>query len=461
MKRLIYITLCVVASLVGVSASAQMRTSYFMKGSYFRTELNPALAPTRGYIAIPFVGGMGLNMTNNFLSVDNFFYKNGNEVVTALHESVSADKFLGRLPQTGLLGLNLDMNFLGVGFHTKKSFWNFGINLRTHNDITISKDIFKVLKSLGNGHYNLDNTSFSSTSYAEVYLGNARKIVDFKFGTLSAGAKVKFLVGLMNASSEIDQMYADITSDGVTAHMRGSLRANGLMFDASKVVAGAEFSDDVICDDINKVLGNFKNFGAAIDLGAELTLFEERLRVSAAVVDLGFIKWSAKSHVEAETFADFYFNGINLDTEEADSDGNADIYMKDSNGKGYSTRLNCSLNLGAEYNVLNDRIGFGLLSHTEFRHKKSFSELTASVNFRPVNWISATVSHTLLSRNRLGIWGFALNIHPAGINIFAGADYIPMKMVKWEDIPVPYNMRSLNLYMGLGFNLGRAKYAKK
>jgi hypothetical protein len=432
-----------------------------MEGSYFRTELNPALAPSRGYVALPVIGGMGLNLTNNFLSVDNFFYKNGDEVVTALHESVSADKFLGRLPQTGVFGLNLNANIVGVGFHTKKSFWNFGINLRTHNDITMSKDIFKVLKSLGNGHYNLDNTSFSSTSYAEVYLGNARKIVDFKFGTLSAGARVKFLMGILNASSEIDQMYADITADAIRGQMRGSLRASGLIFDNSKVVAGEKLSDDIIFEDASQMFDNLNNFGAAIDLGAELTLLNERLRVSAAVTDLGFIKWSPTSHVEAETFADFYFNGVNLDTEKADSDGKADIYMKDTKSGGYSTRLNCSLNLGAEYNVLNDHIGFGLLSHTEFRHKKSFSELTASVNFRPANWFSATVSHTLLCRNKLGVWGFALNLHPAAINIFVGADYIPMKMVKYKEISVPYNMKSFNLYMGLGFNLGRAKYAKK
>lgn len=457
MKRFIYILLCVAASLLSVNASAQLRSSYFMEGTYFRTELNPALVPTRGYVAIPFISGLGMSMDNNFLSVNNFFYKNGDELVTALHESVSADKFLGRLPQTGLLGLNMNINVLGAGFYHKKSFWNFGVNLRSHNDITMSKDVFKVLKTLGNGHYDLNNTSFSSTSYAEVYVGHSRKIIDLKIGKLTAGAKVKFLIGLLNASSDVEQMYADITSENITGYMRGSLRASGLLFDASQAVAGEKITDDVICSDAGKVLGNLNNFGAAIDLGAELTLLGDRLRVSAAVVDLGFIKWSAKSYIEAVTHANFHFNGVNLDTGEADTDGEADIYMMDTKGKGYATRLNCSLNLGAEYNILNDMIGFGLLSHTEFRQNKSFSELTASVNFRPLDWISATVSHTLLSRNRLGIFGFALNVHPKGINLFLGADYIPTRMATWDDIPVPYSMKSFNVYMGLGFNLGKAK----
>ena len=457
MRRLIYLTLCVVASMIGIEASAQMRSAYFMEGSYFRNELNPALAPTRGYIALPIMGGIGVNMNNNFMSVNNFFYKNGNEVVTALHESISADKFLGRLPKTGKLAVNLNTNILGTGFYTKKSYWNFGINLRSNNELTISKDIFKVLKSLGNGYYNLNNTSLSSTTYTELYIGNTRKIVDFSFGTLTAGAKLKFLMGLMNLSTDMDQIYANISSETVEGHLQGAIRANGLIFDPSKVVTGDEFSDEIINNDINEILKNISNFGAAIDLGAELSLLDERLRVSAAITDLGFIKWSPKTHVEAETIADFYFNGVDFNTGEADSDSKADIYMKKVKDAGYSTRLNCSLNLGAEYNVLNDCIGFGLLSHTDFGQKATISELTASVNFRPINWFSATVSHTLLNRNRFGIWGFALNLHPTGFNFFIGADYLPMKMVKYGNIPIPYSMKSLSLYMGIGFNIGNAK----
>ena len=458
MRRLIYLVLCVAASMFAVNTSAQMHSSYFMEGSYFRNELNPALAPTRGYVALPIMGGIGMDMNNNFLSVNNFFYKNGSEVVTALHESVSADKFLSRLPNTGKFAVNLNTNILGVGFHTKKSYWNFGVNLRSNNELTMSKDIFKVLKSLGNGYYDLNKTAFSSTSYTELYVGNTRKVMDFSFGTLTAGAKVKFLVGLMNVSTEMDQMYANISSDKVTGHLQGSIRANGLIFDPSEVVAGEKFSDKVINDDVAEILSNFNNFGAAIDFGAELTLLDERLRVSAAVTDLGFIKWSDKTHVEAETRADFYFNGVNFDTGKADSNGEGDIYMKDVKNGGYTTRVNCSLNLGAEYNVLDDRIGFGLLSHTDFGQKSTISELTASVNLRPINWFSATVSHTLFNRNRLGVFGFALNLHPTGFNFFIGADYIPLKMVKLEEALIPYNMKSLNLYMGIGFNLGKAKY---
>lgn len=457
MKRLIYITLCVVASMIGAKASAQMLSSYFMEGSYFRNELNPALAPTRGYVALPVMSGVGVDLKNNYLSVGNFYFKNGDEVVTALHESVSADKFLRRLPNTGKTAVNANVNILGVGFHTKRSFWNFGINLRTNNDFALSKDVFKVLKSLGNGYYDLKKTSLSSNTYTELYVGNSRKVVDLGYGTLTAGAKLKVLVGLMNISAQFDKMYADVSADNVSGHMQGSIRANGLIFNPPTVETGDELWDEIIQEDVSAMLKNFNNFGVGVDLGVEMTLLDEHLRVSAAITDLGFIKWSVDTHIEAETYADFYFKGVNFETGEADSAAEANIYLKDVTDGGYATRLNCGFNLGAEYNVLEDRIGFGLLSHTEFCQTATISELTASVNFRPAGWFSATVSHTLFNRNRLGVFGFALNLHPAGFNFFVGADYLPLKMVTYNDIPVPYNAKSLNLHMGIGFNLGKAK----
>jgi hypothetical protein len=35
-----------------------------------------------------------------------------------------------------------------------------------------------------------------------------------------------------------------------------------------------------------------------------------------------------------------------------------------------------------------------------------------------------------------------------------------MKYVKYQNIAVPYNAKSLNLYLGLGFNLGKGKDGK-
>ena len=42
-----------------LSANAQfLRTSYFMEGTHYRQQLNPALTPTKGYFNLPVIGAV-------------------------------------------------------------------------------------------------------------------------------------------------------------------------------------------------------------------------------------------------------------------------------------------------------------------------------------------------------------------------------------------------------------------
>lgn len=426
-----------------------------MEGSYFRTELNPALAPTRGYIALPGMSGVGLNIENNFLSVDNLFYKRDNEVVTALSGKVSADEFLGKLPELGKIDINANINILGVGFYAKRMFWNFGINMRSQSDIAISKDLFTALKTFGNGTYDLSQTSVSSNNYLEVYLGSSFPVCKF----INVGVKAKFLVGLMNASATFDELYADVRPEAVRARLRGVMRLSSPLINAGTVVSGSELTTDMI--DTDGVMKRIKSYGAAIDLGTEIRLLDDHLRVSAAVTDLGFIKWSNTGAAAGNVTAHADFDGINFSNSDDEAFAGDFEAAMGATPESYSTMLRCALNVGVEYAILRNRISFGLLSHTEFCNTMKYTELTASVNLRPLNWLSATVSHTFLNHNKLGVLGFALNLHPAGLNIFVGADYIGMNWVRYESMPVPYDMKSVNVYAGIGFNFGRPKHLKE
>ena len=171
MKRVLILLVGLIA-LVGIeNVSAQSRNSYFMEGSYFRNDMNPALAPTRGYIALPAMSGLGINMSQNFLSVDNLFYQRDGQVVTAFHESVSADEFLSKLPSQGKFAMDAKVNVLGLGFYVKRMFWTFGVNTNISADMAMSMDAFKALKTLGNGTYDLGDTALEANAYMDAYLG--------------------------------------------------------------------------------------------------------------------------------------------------------------------------------------------------------------------------------------------------------------------------------------------------
>lgn len=463
MKR-VFILLVGLITLVGIdNVSAQSRNSYFMEGSYFRNDLNPALAPTRGYVALPAISGFGLNVSNNFLSVDNFIYQRDGQLVTALHESVSSEEFFGKLPSEGKLAIDTKVNLFGVGFYVKKMFWTFGVNTNISADMAMSMDMFKAVKTLGNGVYDLGNTAIEANAYMDAYLGTSFRVHD----NVSIGVKVKLLMGIATLDAQFSQLKANVSPDVVAAEMNGAWRANGFFLDNSGLT-GSDFDiEDAFIEDPAAMLGNFKNYGLAFDLGAEVRLLDDQLKLSAAVTDLGFIKWRPNSHLSGGVTGDFSFAGVNIEDPEMDALGNFEMSVNDkSENLGYKTSVNTSLNIGAEYNILNNHIAFGVLSHTKFCRTMTYSELTASVNFRPTNWISATISHTFMNKNRPGIFGFALNIHPRAINIYAGLDFIGTKWVNGPaiegvQIPLPRNMKSVNAYIGIGFNMGRPKFMKE
>lgn len=476
MKK-IAILLVAAFALLGVNTSnAQSRTSYFMEGSYFRTEFNPALTPTRGYILIPGLSGVNLNLGTNFLSFDNFIYKRNDEYVTFLHRDVTTEQFLGQLPSNLKTTVNANVNLLGLGFYTKKMFWNFGANLRCDNNLVLSPELFKAVKSLGTGKHDLGATSFNANYYVEAYGGVSFPLLSW----LTVGVKGKLLIGLLNAKASFDNLYLSINDDKIEANLDGSWRASCPVIDNQRVVNGEDVAlTDLLKFDPNVIMNNLKSYGAAIDFGVEMRFLNNHLKVSAAVTDLGFINWSDASQLGGKVSGGFVYTGANVTLDGVNQDelirpleGNDklinfdDVLHKGKYEKYPATRLTCSINAGVEYNMLKNKIALGVFSQTKVLNTSTksvpYSEITASVNLRPLNWVSATVSHTLLSGNNAGIFGAAINIHPALFNFYLGVDFIDTNWVKFasNNLMLPRNAKSMNVYAGVAFNFARPKHLR-
>ena len=454
MKRFNKITITLVALFATLTASAQMRTAYFMEGSYFRTDMNAALAPTRGYIKLPVAGGLGVDFGNNYFSLDNLFYKRGNDIYTFMNGDVLADEFLGKLGNQGKLSVNLNTSILGFGAHTKKLFWSFGLNFRSNTEITLSKDMFAAMKNLSNGYYNLGNTHFSHRDYLEAGLGFAIPIKDF----MTFGFRVKGLLGIADASMKMDKMYLDINENSVSAELIGNIRANSPILKGNYTPGAPISMGSLVNTYAMDILTGIKSWGLAGDIGFEFRFWEDHIKLSVGANDIGFIKWHQSSTVNAKGNANVSYKGFNLSTGKADLNGDFDAEMTESEGS-YITMLSCSLNGGLELNMLNNWIALGVLSHTEFCQNFIRTELTASVNFRIGRWLSTSFSHTFLNGNQPGVLGWALNLHPPGFHLFLGADFIDTRYAVFnQKIPIPQYMKSANVYVGVGFNLGKAKY---
>ena len=454
MKRFLSAILLIGAMFMVHNTSAQLKTSYFMEGSYFRTDMNPALTPTRGYIALPFISEFSVGQYSNYNSYENMYYKGENGYVGALNSSVPANEFLSKLPNKCVQSINGDIGIFKWGFYTLNgTFFNFGANARAEMNSVTPKEYFKMMKGAYDNSIDIDGLTADINAYLETYAGTAIRIGE----NLTIGARFKFLIGLQNGILDIDKMHIEEGKYSVS----GNIKINSIEYNSADY--NGQTNPHITWNDTaGFVWSNLHSFGGAIDLGAEMRFWDNRLKLSGAITDLGFIKWSSKTQMEGTINAE-----VNDNTDIVALIDQTDIDMPDTFSD-YTTRLTTNINLGAEFNFLGNHFAVGALSHTRFYRNAVATEFTTSFNIRPTNWITLTASHTFLNGNTPGIYGAAVNIHPRAINIFFGMDYIGSKknyvdefttttMSELDQFMSP-KATSYNFFIGVGFNFGRPDF---
>lgn len=457
MKKMIYRSLATLAFVLvaATSAQAQMKTSYFMEGSLPRYELNPALTPQNSYFRFAF-GGINVNVNNRLASFDKLLYPGQNgKTLTFMHPSVDAGKFLKSLSWHPNLGMNFNYNLFGFGRYASRSkyFWSVDFNIRTEVDVTLPKELFEIMKNFGNGVYPIDDMEIDAMVYSELALGFAMPV---GWENLVVGGRLKFLMGHAHAGVTFDNMNLNVGEDEISATAAGRIQTNFPGMDMKGAIGERQELGDVLDFGLDNFGGRdvLNGYGAAIDLGAEMKLLDERLKVSLALNDLGFIRWGARNALQGEMDeirADF--RGYNTGDDDFDVTKPDEIMVAKTGNNAYTKRLSTTLNIGAEYTFLDDLLGVGVLSRTRFGRIVTYSDLTITGTVRPARWFTAAISQTV-TRNRLGAVGFALNFHPRGFNFFLGADYLPTHWARIDGIPLPRSAKSLNFYTGISFGLG-------
>ena len=218
-------------------------------------------------------------------------------------------------------------------------------------------------------------------------------------------------------------------------------------------------------------------YGGALDLGFTWNVIHD-LTVSAAVLDLGAIYWIRNfvAHTAESGYSwtpsDKPIDPMGSDVQrELDRMGNAlsGLFRFKDAGAGSAVKmLPWRMNIGAEYRMpFYDRLSVGAL-YTG-RMGDIFSRHTGrfSVNWNPADFFSLSTS-TALSNFGESI-GFAMNLHPGGINLMVGCDYIPFRVVNvsplFKNMPekykkisvVPANHMKMNLFVALHIAVGERR----
>ena len=489
-----------------LSANAQfLRTSYFMEGTHYRQQLNPALTPTKGYFNLPVIGAVNATVGSTSLGYQDII-----DIIDDGDDFYTKPDFMNRLKDNNKLNVNFSTEILSAGWYKGKNFWSFNIGLRTDIGANLTKSMFTFLNEMDgiednwrNSNYDISNQQLNINAYAEVGLGLSRQINS----RLTVGARVKALLGIgnmdlklnnvaMNASlpsdarisqlqdpaylsglgvdditklrSEIESYHANLAVD---AHLESSFKGLNL-----KKEDGQDYISDFEFE--SKDMG-IAGYGFGIDLGASYKIMDN-LTVSASILDLGFISWSKSSTQIANAKAagidmkgSDYTSGIdpndipgsitaienNIKNLQTDANG----YMERVSGgdvldydmlqlrteeasKSRKSRLASTLVLGAEYGFFNNKLAVGALSTTRFVQPDALTELTFSANYRPKSQFNVALSYSVIQSAGKS-FGLGLKLGP----VFVGTDYMFLGK----------NSNSVNGFVGVSIPLGGRKANKE
>lgn len=445
-------------SLMATTAMAQnTESAYFTKSHIYSHEMNPALAPEdandnyRKYISMPFLGNFNMSFGGD-INLENYIFNRSGKTVTFLHPDVSTSEFMSNVESKNNLDMNLKMQIFGMGFKGFGGYNTIGINLRSNNIVQLPGDLFSLAKSgLSNKTYNLSDINAHADAYVEVALGHSRKIND----KINVGAKVKFLLGVANMDLNVNNAVVTLGADGkytatVDAELHGNMK--GLQY-KTKGVADKLPSN---APDYNKLKevdvdgAGLGGFGLAFDLGASYK-FNDDLRFSAALLDLGFINWNTDmvattSGTHIIDMREFSYNTIDKkftdsngrELKDAFDDFKDIIDLKSEGDKGSRSKaLMATLNLGAEYTApFYRKLTFGLLYTQRLSSLYSVSDFRLSANVAPIKSFSAGIN---VHAGSYGTgFGWIIDYHPKGFGLFIAMDDMMGKTTK-EFVPLKSN----------------------
>ena len=489
-----------------LSANAQfLRTSYFMEGTHYRQQLNPALTPTKGYFNLPVIGAVNATVGSTSLGYQDII-----DIIDDGDDFYTKPDFMNRLKDNNKLNVNFSTEILSAGWYKGKNFWSFNIGLRTDIGANLTKNMFTFLNEMEtveenwrNSNYDISGQQLNINAYTEIGLGLSRQINS----RLTVGARVKALLGIgnmelklnrvaMSANLPSDQQINQWSSESYWNSMTPSQAAQAAQELKDKfnnyhanLTVGAELKSsfkglelqeeegkDYVADfDFDSGKLGIAGYGFGIDLGASYKILDN-LTVSASVLDLGFISWSKSStkiasanpdpiDIKGSTYANMVdpnnpntvMNAVNQLQNDAqgymDRVTNGDVLDYDmlqlevSDAKeSRKSRLASTLVLGAEYGFFNNKLAVGVLSTTRFVQPDALTELTFSANYRPKSWFNVALSYSAIQSAGKS-FGLGLKLGP----LFVGTDYMFLGK----------NSNSVNGFVGVSIPLGGRKASKE
>lgn len=469
-----YIMILLLVMTITNSSAQNSQVMYFMNLQQNHL-INPALRPSNSlYIGLPVISGVNMNLNNNFVNFPDVFMKNqpSDSIITFLHPDYNADEFLAKLKDKNSLESETAVQLLGLGFSVgKDGYVFFDINEHIVGNVIFPKDLFKLILK-GNEEFigsKIDLTSLGGDLkyYREVGLGFSKNITN----KLRIGVKGKMLFGIAGASFDsrslgitINDNYTSLDAD-VIVNISAPVKVN---MDANNNVRSVAFDDSRFNTSKEKAdffLGK-KNIGLGLDIGATYDI-TDKLVVSAAIMDISFIKWK-KDVTNLQVKSQFEYSGLNVfdffdrtNTSEEQGkemlDSLKNSFIITESNDPFTTWLPYGVTLGGSYN-LTRQFSLGLLSYSRVIGKQIRESLTLSANVNLGNVLSTSLSYTV-ANHQLANLGAGLAFKAGISQFYILTDRIPLmwdkiKVNNNKTISLPTNWNTFNFRIGMNLVFG-------
>ncbi|MBN2275616.1 MAG: hypothetical protein JXR41_13995 [Bacteroidales bacterium] len=456
----------VIAAIMNGSGQ-ESNTLYFMKGVPQSYHINPATQPgCRAYLGLPVASPFQLFVENSAFSLEDVIFPLGDSLVTFMHPDADKEDFLSNLAPVNNLQLCVTTNLGSFGARRGDVYYTFDFSEKLFTRFSYNDDLLNfLLKGNQRGDYfNFSNVGVDFTSYFEYANGMSRIVND----RLTIGSRVKLIFGHANVTTKIKDVSL-LTEEDWTVNSAMDLRISLPGIEIPTDENGAFEAEDIVFDDeidpIELLQSSFGNVGLGLDIGMHYTL-SDKLTLSASLLDLAGIRWSANTHVIHQD-ASYVYKGIEIDPGDTtaimdnfvDSLSSTFSFTADENP--YYTMLPVKLFVGGHYQII-DQIGVGILLRTEYYKKRLREQLTLSANFSPLEILALSLSYTIMN-NTYNNFGFGLSSRLGPFNLYLVSDNIPMHYAveQSSQMLIPYQARVMNLRIGLNLVFGCGEVRRK
>lgn len=444
-----YLTIC--ASLLTFISFAQRENTLYMLPSLAQaTYVNPVALPQHKV-------SIGLPIPSTY-----FHFTNTGFTYADLVDGNKLDynKLPDVLRNRNLISAKASVDLISLRIKARNHYFSFNITEHVDFNIEYPKDLL-AFPIKGNAAYeggtiDLSGLKINLSEYREYGIGYTREEKKWQFG-----GKIKFLFGHGNVSTRKSDITIDVENETLNHYANAEMQVNY----AGPVSLPLDLTDSTqeVGDFENNAAFNRQNWGLAFDLGAGYN-FSDKLHFSAALLNLGFIRWTQNA-TNYRFKGDAAVTGVDvlpsvIQGNEIDADSVADEWVGDviseGTNKSYSTRLVYQVNLAARYKLLKTTQVYALYNVYQFRRVRTGLTLGITHDIRRA--FSIAITNTTAYRKLINI-GIGFVVKPGPFQFYVVGDNFNLLLSPIT--PKTLNEKTFSLRVGMNLVFGRVKKEDK